>query len=376
VRSNTARAAELIAAAINCVSGSNASEVEQVFHEFRLRPEGGSYRHKTGSTLVWGDISRLVAFLPEVRDVSLKDLAGQYLVPSSGTKRFIIHIDSVKSGASEALGLPTDIQGLLGHSLGKADLLLVGEKSILKLSVKQLDSKEVKLGQQSASAVYDFRPVNFTLSGGKNFPNLKHAVAELTSRLNGKLIRPNALSSDQWDKIAKTPEQQRLAVVKSSWPEEWSAIVSSTLYDAGQALDAFLNAAFSSNQRDHAPNLSEILRHRLLGRTTGAGQSWITSKTGPYRLDETINNLSAISGLRAEWSRRASGMGKDSWLIYVTLSKKRYLVTKIEPSFDGHEANVSQTKGVIYYFQEGSGARTAAEGSVWDLLSDVSVSRQ
>jgi hypothetical protein len=93
-------------------------------------------------------------------------------------------------------------------------------------------------------------------------------------------------------------------------------------------------------------------------------------------LDETINNLSAISGLKAEWSRRASGMGKDSWLIYVTLSKKRYLVTKIEPSFDGHEANVSQTKGVIYYFQEGSGARTAAEGSVWDLLSDVSVSRQ
>jgi hypothetical protein len=53
---------------------------------------------------------------------------------------------------------------LPGRSLGKADLLRVGEKSILKLSVKQLDSKEVKLGQQSASAVYDFRPVNFTLS--------------------------------------------------------------------------------------------------------------------------------------------------------------------------------------------------------------------
>lgn len=376
MRSNTARAAELIAAAINCVSGSNASEVEQVFRKFRLHPEGSSYRHKTGSTLVWGDINRLVAFLPEVRDVSLKDLSGQYLVPSSGTRRFVIHIDSVKSGARDALVLPTDIRGLLGRSLGKADLLLVDEQNLLKLSVKQSDSKEVKLGQQSASATYDFRPVSFTLSGGKNFPGMNHAVTALTSRLNGKLIRPSALSPDQWGKIAKTPQQQRLAIVKSSWPGEWSVIVLSTLYDASQALDAFLNAAFPSNHRDHARNLGEILRHRLLGRTTGAGQMWITSKAGPYRLDEAINKLSAISGLRAEWARRASGKGKDSWLIYVTFSKKRYLVSKVEPSFDGQEADVSQTKGVIYYFQEGSGARTAAEGSVWDLLSDISGSRQ
>lgn len=376
MRSNTARAAELIAAAINCVSGNNASEVEQVFHEFRLRPDGGSYRHKTGSTLMWGDINRLVEFLPEVRDVSLKDLAGQYLVPSSGTRQFIIHIDSFKSSARDSLVLPTNVQGLLGRSLGKADLLLVDEQSILKLSVKQPDSKEVKLGQQSASETYDFLPVKFTLSGGKNFVGMNRAVTKLTSRLKEELIRPNALSADQWSKLAKSPEQQKLAIVKSSWPSEWSAIVSSALHDAGQSLDGFLAAAFPSSHRDHARNLGEILRHRLLGSATGAGQMWITSKAGPYRLDEAINNLSAISGLRAEWTRRASGKGKDSWLIYATLFKKRYLVSKIEPSFDGWEADVSQTKGVIYYFQEGSGARAAAEGSVWDLLSDVSGSLQ
>jgi hypothetical protein len=376
VRSNTARAAELIAAAINCVSGNNASEVEQVFHEFRLRPDGGSYRHKTGSTLVWGDINRLVEFLPEVRDVSLKDLAGQYLVPSSGTRQFVIHIDSFKSSARDSLVLPTDVQGLLGRSLGKADLLLVDEQSILKLSVKQPDSKEVKLGQQSAPTTYDFLPVKFTLSGGKNFVGMNRAVTKLTSRLKEELIRPNALSADQWGKLAKSPEQQRLAIVKSSWPSEWSAIVSSALHDAGQSLDGFLTAAFPSSHRDHARNLGEILRHRLLGSATGAGQMWITSKAGPYRLDEAINNLSAISGLRAEWARRASGNGKDSWLIYANLFKKRYLVSKIEPSFDGQGAHVSQTKGVIYYFQEGSGARAAAEGSVWDLLSDVSDSLQ
>ena len=372
MRSNTARAAELIAAAINCVSGSNASEIEQVFHEFRLRPEGGSYRHKTGSTLVWGDINRLVAFLPEVRDVSLKDLAGQYLVPSSGTRQFVIHIDSFRSSARDSLVLPTDVQGLLGRSLGKADLLLVDEQSVVKLSVKQPDSKEVKLGQQSASETYDFLPVKFTLSGGKNFVGMNRAVAKLTSRLKKELIRPNALTADQWGKLAKSPEQQRLAIVKSSWPSEWAVIVSSANHDARQSLDAFLTAAFPSSHRDHARNLGEILRHRLLGNATGAGQMWITSKAGPYRLDEAINNLSAISGLRAEWTRRASGKGKDSWLIYVTLFKKRYLASKIEPSFDGGEADVSQTKGVIYYFQEGSRARAAAEGSVWDLLSDVS----
>ena len=67
MRSNAARAAELIAAAINCVSGHDSSEVELVFREFRMHPEGGSYRHKTGTTLLWGDINRLVGFLPETR---------------------------------------------------------------------------------------------------------------------------------------------------------------------------------------------------------------------------------------------------------------------------------------------------------------------
>jgi hypothetical protein len=372
MRSNTARAAELIAAAINCVSGHTSSEIELVFREFRIHPGGGSYRHNTGTTLVWGDINRLIAFLPEIRDVSLDELADQYLVPNASQRQFVIHVDSYKSTAEGSATLPKNIQVLLGRSLGKADLLLVDSTSILKLSVKEPTAKEIKLGQQSASEVYGFTPAEVTLSGGKNFSGVHDAISTLTSRLKGQLVRPDTLTLKQWEKLANTPEQQRLAIVKSRWPNEWSEIVAATLQDATTALDRFLSAAFPSSHECHARNLSEILRHRLLGRSSGPGEVWITSKSGPFRLDEAIKKLSERRGLTAEWTRRPSTKAKDSWLIYVTLSKKRYLVCKIEPSFDGARAKVSQTKGVIYYFQEGAGARTSAEGSVWDLLSDVS----
>lgn len=372
MRSNSARAAELVAAAINCVCGHDSSEVELVFHEFRKRPEGGSYRHKTGTTLVWGDINRLVRFLPEVRDVSIDDLADQYLVPNTGNRQFVIHVDSYKATAEGLTTLPTNIRVLLGRSLGKADLLLVNSTSILKLSVKEPSAKEIKLGQQSASEVYGFVPTEITLSGGKNFSGMRDAIATLTSRLKGHLVRPKALNLIQWEKLAHTPEQQRLAIVKSRWPKEWSAIVAATLQDASTALDSFLSAAFSAPHECHARNLSEILRHRLLGSSSGPGEVWITSKSGPFRLDQAIKNLSERRDLTAEWTRRPSTKAKDSWLIYATLSKKRYLICKIEPSFDGARAKVSQTKGVIYYFQEGAGVRALAEGSVWDLLSDVS----
>ena len=44
--------------------------------------------------------------------------------------------------------------------------------------------------------------------------------------------------------------------------------------------------------------------------------------------------------------------GKKSLLVSIKIKNQIYGLTKIEPSFDGWRDVVSQTKGIIFYFQE------------------------
>jgi hypothetical protein len=43
--------------------------------------------------------------------------------------------------------------------------------------------------------------------------------------------------------------------------------------------------------------------------------------------------------------------GKISIIVRIQIKTKIYCLTKIEPSFEGKKANVTQTKGIIYHFQ-------------------------
>jgi hypothetical protein len=44
--------------------------------------------------------------------------------------------------------------------------------------------------------------------------------------------------------------------------------------------------------------------------------------------------------------------GKSSMIIRVAIKNQIYCLTKIEPSFEGKSPSVSQTKGIIYHFQQ------------------------
>jgi len=163
-----------------------------------------------------------------------------------------------------------------------------------------------------------------------------------------------------------------LAAAKQLFPDQWKEIVRHAMTDAGAELDSFLTDALPTNEQEHSYNLGVLLSHRLIGGMTEGHEEWITSAHGPFRLELAIQKLADTSALRATWSRQPSKSGKDSWVITARVGNRRYVICKIEPSFDGAKPEVSQTKGVIYYFQEGSGLRAPADGSVWDLLSDVS----
>jgi hypothetical protein len=79
-----------------------------------------------------------------------------------------------------------------------------------------------------------------------------------------------------------------------------------------------------------------------------------------------------MANVQVDWERRNSRAGKPSWFVYASVAGHRYLITKIEPSFEGKLRGISQTKGIIYHFQEGAQNRAPGEGSVWTLLSDLS----
>jgi hypothetical protein len=59
---------------------------------------------------------------------------------------------------------------------------------------------------------------------------------------------------------------------------------------------------------------------------------------------------------------------KFSLIIFLKFADVKYGITKIEPSFDGAKKNVSQTKGIIYYFQQ----YPNNTNHIWQLLKNIS----
>jgi hypothetical protein len=318
---------------------------------------------------VWGNVERLLGSAGHTQIAEFDRAIAQYQLPRSQPPRYVVLMDSLRKNAVSLSGVSDDAMAILKSVKGKADLAIIEDDAIRELSVKRPNITEVKLGQQSRREEYQFRSSTSTLSGGKNLPNLREAMSGLTQGL-GEIRRPNTLTEYQWCRLSE--DDKRLAAAKQLFPNQWKEIVRQAMVDAGAELDSFLTDALPSNEQEHSYNLGVLLSHRLIGGMTEGHEEWITSAHGPFRLELAIQKLADIVALRATWSRQPSKSGKDSWVITASVNDRRYVVCKIEPSFDGAKPEVSQTKGVIYYFQEGSGLRAPTDGSVWDLLSDIS----
>ena len=368
-RKNTSRAEELVCAAANCVVGPDLDGIGQILNQFSQHPDGGTYVHTNGARLVWGNVTRLLGSAGHTEIAEINRAIVQYQLPRSQPPKYVVLMDSLRKNAVALHGVSDEAMATLKSVKGKADLTIIENDAIRELSVKRSNVSEVKLSQQSRREEYQFRSSPSTLSGGKNFPTLREAMSDLTRGL-GEIHRPNSLTEYQWDRLSDS--DKRLAAAKQLFPDQWEEIVSNAMIDAGTALDRFLTDALPSNEQEHSYNLGVLLSHRLIGGMTEGHEEWITSTNGPFRLELAIQKLADTGTLRAAWSRQPSKNGKDSWVINASIGDRDYVICKIEPSFDGAEANVSQTKGVIYYFQEGSSVRKPADGSVWDLLSEIS----
>jgi hypothetical protein len=367
-RKNTSRSLELLAIAANIGTMTPDPEAIHLMQAFKASPAGGVYESTTGTTVHWGNIERLLDGLNQYLIPEVLGLLPDLRLPRTVAPRFIVHLDSMKAGTK--MGERDEVQLAVSRVKGKADILIAEANGMREVSFKDSSASENKLWQQSKSESYVFSGFPATLNGGLNFPELKDQLFTLKSRVVVN-SPPKSLSPDQWSRL-KNEQYRILAVVKESFPTEWKDFVRLALGQAGKELDTMLGMAFPSDSPSHGRNLAAILSRGLIAGETPGHEEWILYMDGSARLDRAMEQLRHEPGVEVQWSRKLSQSGKPSWFVHALVSNRRYLVTKIEPSFDGARPNVSQTKGVIYYFQEGSRYKEPGERSVWNLLADLS----
>lgn len=343
--------------------------VDAALRRMAEQPKGSVLHLTNGATLIWGNIERLIHNRGHVEIAEFSNAIRQYHIPRKLPPRYVVLMDSYKSSASGHATIDTAAAQVLLKVKGKADLTVIEDSTIREVSIKRQESKEVKLSQQSRREEYEFKPKGAELSGGKGLSAIRNGLGRL-STLTSAGQRPPALSESQW--LRMTEDDKRLSICKTIYPRDWAEMVQLSMQEAGTQLDSFLGYAFSIDKSLHAHNLGVLLSHRLIGGMTEGHEEWMTSLTGPFRLDRAIEAVSQNGAIEVSWARRPSRSGKDSWIICAEFNGRRYVICKIEPSFDGAKPEVSQTKGIIYYFQEGSQVRGPSDGSVWDLLAESS----
>jgi hypothetical protein len=367
-RKNTSRSLELLAIAANIGAMSSESETIRLMQAFKASPTGNVFVTLTGTTVHWGNIQRLIDGLGRYSIPEALALLPDLRLPRTVAPRFIVHLDSIK--ASETTGEHDHVGLTVSRVKGKADILIAEGNGIREVSFKDSSVSENKLWQQSRSESYDFSGLPATLNGGLSFPELQKQLLVLKTSVVVN-SRPMSLRADQWSRL-KNEQYRILAVVKEALPTEWEEFVRHALDQAGKELDAMLEAAFPTVSSNHGRNLATILSRGLIAGETAGHEEWILFMDGSARLDRAIEQLRHEPEVKVQWSKQLSKSGKPSWFVRALVGTRRYLVTKIEPSFDGARPNVSQTKGVIYYFQEGSRYKEPGERSVWNLLADLS----
>jgi hypothetical protein len=370
-RLNTSRSLELLVIAANLNLKPSELEVNGLINAFKTHPMGGTHTTHLGTSVHWGNIHRLVQDLMPLGQEGLASTLSHIALPRSHPPRFLVHLDSFRKAT--ALPVSDLVIPTVARVKGKADILIVEADGIRELSVKDSSGGENKLGQQSKRESYNFSGAAHTLSGGFNFASLQDRLQIIKGSVNLN-IRPASLSEDQWGRL-KNEQYRILAIAKDSDPVGWDNFVIAALEEAGKELDAFLGTAFPIVPHAHGRHLATILAHRLIDGETDGHDEWIVSQQGAFRLDAAIAYLAQMTNVKVDWERRNSPRGKPSWFVYASISGGKYLITKIEPSFDGARRGVSQTKGIIYYFQEGARHRAPSEGSVWTLLSDLNAQK-
>lgn len=287
----------------------------------------------------YGNISRL---LPDY-DWEAKPL------DISGEIKEFYHLDSLKKDVKISIekkyNMPEGV--LVGKS--KADILLIFEdKTKLVLSYKDNDNK-AKLGQVSKRTSYK----NALLEGGFLIENENKIPPDVQYEDSN-----TGLSKKQRDKLKE--KDLELAYIKTEYPTYWNDYVCSNINKSKEILQKFGNTI-----KDDFESFITFINLTLFGIEEPPSYFKIMIEDKIINSDQIYDfftkNLECIE-IKDFYTQN-----KYSLIIEMKTKIGDYYLCKIEPAFDGARKGVSQTKGIIYYFQQYS----TGDNHIWNLFKKI-----
>lgn len=334
MRKNTSRSKE-----IDLVINLYKSVIDDFRDFIKNNPTGGTYiNNKVFFT--YGNIERLIDTVNwQLIDYQspIKNITGVY------------HLDSLPLKNKLELELKYQLQSGVLTKKSKADIFIVTNHNKHVLSFKD-GATTSKLGQVSSKTEY----CNAKLSGGLN---LLFPYSEKMENSNIKWENTQ-LSSNQFSKL--NHKDRCFAYFKNNYKELWDKFVFDSYEDAVNQLISFGNTISKDLE-----SFKHFILITLFGRIEVPEYYNLLINDKLILSSEIIkfinNSLYKITCEHYKTSK------KFSLIVYLNFGNIKYGITKIEPAFDGANEKVSQTKGIIYYFQQ----YPINGNNIWELLKNI-----
>ena len=327
-RKNISRSYEL-----NLIGYSLFKECYSDFIDYlKKNPDGGEFR-RNGIECHYGNINSLVNYLDHNKNITPFSL--------ENVKK-VYHLDFLKSKLKKELKEEYNIKT---KQVEKSDILIIGIGLYL-ISIK--DTKEVcKLGQTSAEVIFN----DTKLKGGieedyKEKFDIKKSIGYTDTKL----------TEEQFSKLSK--KDKDLSYIKRKFPEKWKFFFNDKLNNSYDQLSDLEKSLNSNNA-----TLESLLKIMLSGSEEKNKNFYIWIEPNLCNIDNLIKIISQKDSQIETFFHETKN--KKSLVITIVYNDKKYGITKIEPSFEGWKEDVSQTKGIIYHFQQ----YNSTNGSIWDLIN-------
>ncbi len=287
-------------------------------------PTGGKPELE-GITFEYGDVRRHLKFLNQ----------SKIDCPFKVQPKFVCHLDNVNADRKRQIEIQFGLSsGSISSSQVKADLLFIDEAGVpYFVSVKDVNEPS-KLGQISREMHYG----KASLRGGLTDVDLPQK--SIPSEIN---YMQTALTENKFKNL--TLADQRFAFFKKNYPKDWANIIHQSNQNALAQTRQF--AEILKEDRD---SLIEFLGITLAGNLKESKDFYILLGGSIISFGKAMSALKVMSYQIAVEEHKPRQ--KTSVIIWLNDGKKKYGLTKIEPSFEGAGSKVSQTKGIIFHFQQ------------------------
>lgn len=290
----------------------------------KSNPTGGKPELE-GIAFEYGDISRHLKYLNPSK---IKN-------PFNVHPKFVCHLDNVNVGRKREIERQfVLVPDSISSSQVKADLFFVDQDGIpYFVSVKDNDEPS-KLGQISREMLYGKASLHGGLTG------VDVPQDNIPSKITYK---QTSLTEKKFNNL--TSADQRFSFFKKNYPKEWVEIVQKSKQNA---LDQ--TRQFALTLREDRASLIDFLGITLAGNLKDSKDFYILLGRNIVSFDKAISALKTMS-FEIEIEEHKPRL-KTSIIIWLNDGKKKYGLTKIEPSFEGEGSKVDQTKGIIFHFQQ------------------------